>query len=131
MREAVLGIDVGTSGLRILAVGRSNQVLASAAAAMPTPIVDGERKRQDAQIWLNALHEAFAALDLKGLPILALALHRTSGPTFPLGPPFAVFQACVCLPCPCINISLLAAVVPPTAQESKPKPRRLVRGGRE
>ena len=44
------------------------------------------------------------------------------------GPTFAVFQACVCLPCPCINISLLAAVVPPTAQESKPKPRRLVRG---
>ena len=27
-----------------------------------------------------------------------------------------------------INISLLVAVVSPTAQESKPKPRRLVRG---
>ena len=44
------------------------------------------------------------------------------------GPTFAVFQARVRLPCPCINISLLVAVVSPTAQESKPKPRRLVRG---
>ena len=84
MREAVLGIDVGTSGLRILAVGRSNQVLASAAAAMPIPIVDGARKRQDAQIWLNALHEAFAALDLKGLHILALSINGTSGTILPV-----------------------------------------------
>ncbi|MDP4822761.1 MAG: FGGY-family carbohydrate kinase [Aestuariivirgaceae bacterium] len=84
MREAVLGIDVGTSGVRIVAAGRGNQVLASAATAMPAPVVEGRRKRQHPQIWLRALHEAFAALDLTGLHIRALAINGTSGTILPV-----------------------------------------------
>ena len=79
MTEAVLGIDVGTSGVRIAAAGRDGALLAMARAAMDLPLTNMGRNLQDPRQWWAALEQAFAALDLKGLEIRALAIDGTSG----------------------------------------------------
>ena len=93
MQEAVLGIDVGTSGVRIVAAGTGNEVLASASVAMQAPVADGKHIRQAAGIWEQAFSQAFAALDLTGLHIRALAISGTSGTILPVdssGKPLAL-----------------------------------------
>lgn len=79
MAEAALGIDVGTSGVRLAARGRDGTLLAMAAAPITAPLADGPRRLQDASLWWQALLEAFAALDLQGIQVLALAVDGTSG----------------------------------------------------
>lgn len=79
MTEAVLGIDVGTSGVRIAAMGADGAVLSVAAAPMPAPEIAGDRIRQDPDIWWTAMTHAFGALARKGLDIVAIAVDGTSG----------------------------------------------------
>jgi D-ribulokinase len=79
MTEVVLGIDIGTSGVRIVAADRANGLVAMAKAAMAAPLQNTGRSLQDPQIWWEAMEQAFAALDLKGLEVLALAIDGTSG----------------------------------------------------
>ena len=79
MTEVVLGIDIGTSGVRIVAADRANGPVAMARAAMAAPLQNTGRSLQDPQIWWEAMEQAFAALDLKGLDVLALAIDGTSG----------------------------------------------------
>ena len=79
MTEAVLGIDIGTSGVRIAATSRDNRLLAMAAAPIVAPLQNGGRIQQDPAIWWNALVEAFKGLDLSGLAIRAIAVDGTSG----------------------------------------------------
>ena len=78
MTEAVLGIDVGTSGVRVAARGRDGAELGFAVAAMNAPITEG-KALQDPQLWWDAIVQAFAKLNLNGLEILALAIDGTSG----------------------------------------------------
>ena len=80
MTDAVLGIDVGTSGVRIAARGRDGALLAMSQAAMAAPLAG----KQDAMVWWAALEEAFAKLDLKGIKVMALAVDGTSGTILPL-----------------------------------------------
>jgi sugar (pentulose or hexulose) kinase len=82
-QEAVLGIDVGTSGVRIAARGRDGALLAMSQAAMAAPLTDFGRALQDPSIWWDALVQAFAALDLKDVRVLALAIDGTSGTILP------------------------------------------------
>jgi sugar (pentulose or hexulose) kinase len=77
--EAVLGIDVGTSGVRIAARGKDGALLVMASAPINAPLADGARRLQDPQLWWQALREAFSALDLKNIRVLALAVDGTSG----------------------------------------------------
>jgi D-ribulokinase len=79
MIEVVLGIDVGTSGVRIAARDKSGDVRAMASAPMQGPLLDFGRSLQDSDIWWQALVEAFKALNLEGLQVLALAIDGTSG----------------------------------------------------
>ncbi len=79
MAEAVLGIDVGTSGVRIAARGRDGALLAMSSAPINAPLADGTQRLQDPQIWWRSLQQAFTALDLKGIRVLALAVDGTSG----------------------------------------------------
>lgn len=83
MTEAVLGIDVGTSGVRIAARGRDGVLLAMSQAMMAAPITDFGRALQDPAIWWEALLAAFKGLDLKGVRVLALAIDGTSGTIVP------------------------------------------------
>jgi D-ribulokinase len=78
MTEAVLGIDIGTSGVRIAARGRDGAELAFAAAPIPAPMTE-MRALQDPELWWDGIVEAFSKLNLKDLKVLALAIDGTSG----------------------------------------------------
>ncbi|MCA0432153.1 MAG: FGGY-family carbohydrate kinase [Proteobacteria bacterium] len=84
MTEAVLGVDVGTSGVRIAARGRDGALLAMAQASMAAPLIDFGHAWQDPAIWWEALSEAFSKLDLTGIDVLALAIDGTSGTILPV-----------------------------------------------
>ncbi len=75
MQEAVLGIDIGTSGVRIVARSIDGAMLAMAAAPLPK----SEGSLQDPASWWKAVAIAFAALNLQGIKILAVAIDGTSG----------------------------------------------------
>lgn len=75
----VLGIDIGTSGVRIAATDQNNAVMAMAAAPLAAPLVDHGRALQDPQLWWSATREAFAGLALDGLYVRAIAIDGTSG----------------------------------------------------
>lgn len=82
--EAVLGIDIGTSGVRIAATDQSNGLIALATAPIAAPLQIGIRIMQDPAIWWKAVEEALAALDLKGRNIRAIAVDGTSGTILPV-----------------------------------------------
>jgi D-ribulokinase len=82
--DAVLGIDVGTSGVRIAARGRDGALLAMAQAPMVMPAAEFGRALQDPVVWWEAVVKAFATLDVSGLQILALAIDGTSGTIVPV-----------------------------------------------
>ena len=82
-QDAALGIDIGTSGVRIAARGRDGALLAMSQAAMAAPLVDFGRALQDPAIWWDALVQAFAGLKLDGLRVLSLAIDGTSGTILP------------------------------------------------
>jgi D-ribulokinase len=77
--EVALGIDVGTSGIRIVARDRAGEMKAMATAAMALPLTEFGRALQDSQLWREAIVAAFKSLDLQGLHVLALAVDGTSG----------------------------------------------------
>jgi hypothetical protein len=79
--DLALGIDIGTSAVRLAALDRGGAVVASAVAALPAPIQDGNGITQDPAHWRRATEEAFAELrrrvDLKN--VRTLAVDGTSG----------------------------------------------------
>src|SRR5260370_18376823 len=81
MSDLVLGIDVGTSAVRVAAIDQAGRVAAFAASAMPAPRRDGTRITQDPAVWGRGLDDAMArlasAVDLA--PITAPAVAVTSG----------------------------------------------------
>jgi D-ribulokinase len=76
-----LGIDIGTSGVRAIAIDAAGRVHGQASAAMPSPTRDGDSVLQDADIWWRAVIETLARL----APLLpldqvrAIAVDGTSG----------------------------------------------------
>ena len=74
-----LGIDIGTSGVRIAATDENNALKAMSSAPIFVPIVDFGRAWQDPQLWWNATLAAFAALKLDGLHVRAISIDGTSG----------------------------------------------------
>jgi sugar (pentulose or hexulose) kinase len=81
MNDLVLGIDVGTSGVRVAAIDHAADVVAFATSAMPPARRDRQRITQDASVWERGLGEAMARLasmiDLSR--VRALAVDGTSG----------------------------------------------------
>lgn len=77
--DVVLGIDIGTSGVRIAATDETNTLKAMSVAPIPPPLQDGARLRQDPAIWWEAVLAAFNGLDLNGLSVRAIAVDGTSG----------------------------------------------------
>ncbi len=84
MIEVVLGIDVGTSGVRIAARDKGGVLKAMASAPLNGPILDFGRALQDPALWWEAMGIAFNAVDLTGLQVLALAIDGTSGTVLPI-----------------------------------------------
>jgi sugar (pentulose or hexulose) kinase len=81
LRGLALGIDVGTSGVRICALDDTGTVAASSAVPMPAPRRRGRAVRQDARIWWNAARKAIAKLSeaIDCSAVRAIAVDGTSG----------------------------------------------------
>ena len=84
--KLALGIDVGTSGVRIAALDEAGTLAADASAPVPAPDREGASIRQDAEIWWQATLAAFHALrtklDLSA--VVAIAVDGTSGTILPI-----------------------------------------------
>src|SRR5205814_7866452 len=76
-----LGIDIGTSGVRAIAIDAVGAVCGQASAAMPPPTRDGDSVVQDAEIWWSAVVDTFAGLAplLPLEQVRAIAVDGTSG----------------------------------------------------
>jgi D-ribulokinase len=81
MNDLALGIDVGTSGVRVAAIDHDERMVAFAEAAMPAAQRDGDRITQDPAAWVCGVADAMARLagtvDLAR--VIALAVDGTSG----------------------------------------------------
>jgi sugar (pentulose or hexulose) kinase len=81
MSDLALGIDIGTSGVRVAAIDRDERVVAFVEAAMSAAQRDGHRITQDPEVWVRGLDHAMARLattvDLRR--VNALAVDGTSG----------------------------------------------------
>lgn len=77
--DVALGIDIGTSGVRIAATDQANRLKAMSSAPIAAPLQSGGRARQDPMLWWEATRQAFKGLDLAGLAVRAIAIDGTSG----------------------------------------------------
>jgi len=81
MSDLVLGVDVGTSGVRVAAIDHDARVSAFVTSTMPAAHRDGHRITQDAAVWRRALDDAMTRLastvDISR--VRALAVDGTSG----------------------------------------------------
>jgi sugar (pentulose or hexulose) kinase len=84
LAEVALGIDVGTSGVRIAAADKAGALIAMSTASIAAPMQNFGRLLQDPNLWWEAIVQAFASLDLKGHQVLALAIDGTSGTILPV-----------------------------------------------
>jgi len=82
----VIGLDLGTSGVRAVAVDASGQILGLGSATLPAPKITGARREQSPEDWWNgcrtALDELSQKLDLSAAR--AIAVDATSGTILPV-----------------------------------------------
>jgi len=76
-----VGIDLGTSGCRAMAIDQNLEAVASAATDLPPPQRHGAGSEQDAEIWWQAVREVLGELTGRIDPgaIRAIAVDGTSG----------------------------------------------------
>jgi sugar (pentulose or hexulose) kinase len=77
-----LGIDVGTSGVRAMAIDEAGTIAGQAVRPLPAPLAgEGGVRQQEAELWWRAVREAVIALAAATGPgrIVALAVDGTSG----------------------------------------------------
>src|SRR5690554_3804337 len=76
-----VGLDVGTSGVRAVAIDRSGALAGQASAAMPAPDREGGGLSQDPAVWWRAVAGALGdlAAAVPAERIAALAVDGTSG----------------------------------------------------
>ncbi len=112
--DCVLGIDIGTSGVRIAATDGGNALKAMSVASIKAPLQNGGRIMQDPLIWWEAVVEAFKGLDLTGLAVRAIAIDGTSGTILPIagdGTPMGLASMYNDV-CDAAKLALVAAVAP-------------------
>ena len=86
MHGFVIGLDLGTTGVRAVAVDASGKILALGSATLPATKTTGARREQAPEDWWNgcrtALDELSLKLDLSGAR--AIAVDATSGTILPV-----------------------------------------------
>jgi sugar (pentulose or hexulose) kinase len=86
MHGFVIGLDLGTSGVRAVAVDASGKLLGTGSATLPATKATGARREQAPADWWNgcrtALDELSQKLDLSGAR--AIAVDATSGTILPV-----------------------------------------------
>ena len=79
-QDLFLGIDIGTSGVRAIAIDAEGGVAAQAAQPMPAPQRDGVAVSQDPTIWWQAVSAVLQSLPTSLRPMIrSLAVDGTSG----------------------------------------------------
>lgn len=86
MSGLALGIDIGTTGVRIAATGRNANIVAMSEAVIAAPMLDFGRRYQDSQIWWDAVDSALNALldKIDRSRVRGLAIDGTSGTILPV-----------------------------------------------
>jgi sugar (pentulose or hexulose) kinase len=86
MSGLALGIDVGTTGVRIAAIERNADIVAMSEAAIAAPLLDFGRRYQDPRIWWDAVESALDTLldKIDRSRIRGLAIDGTSGTILPV-----------------------------------------------
>lgn len=76
-----LGIDVGTSGCRVVAIDEAGSIVGRSHAALPLPHRQGNAVEQNPECWWQALKQAFEHLfhSVPAYTVRALAVDGTSG----------------------------------------------------
>ncbi|HEX6012858.1 MAG TPA: FGGY family carbohydrate kinase, partial [Geminicoccaceae bacterium] len=76
-----LGVDVGTSGVRAVAVDGTGEVAALSSAPLPPPLAVDGGLRQDPELWWAAVTEAVRAVagSVGAGRVRSLAVDGTSG----------------------------------------------------
>jgi D-ribulokinase len=120
--DLALGIDIGTSGVRVVAMDWHGEVVAQAAAAMAAPVRKDVAITQHPAIWLHAIETAFDELrrliDVRR--IAAVAADGTSGTVLAvddLGVPLADARM-YNDPCSATSVAAIAVHVPATSAAS-------------
>jgi len=117
--QLVLGVDIGTSGVRVVAMDADGEVVAQTAAAMRPPDRAGGSITQPAAIWLHAVETAFDDLRklISFVRIQALAVDGTSGTVLPINDigvqlgPARMYND----PCSAKSMATIAALAPETS----------------
>ncbi len=75
-----LGLDLGTSGCRVIAIDAANKLIAQHAVSLPAPLQQGKAIEQDAEIWWQAVLQLLKNLtaDLDPGRIKAISIDATS-----------------------------------------------------
>lgn len=76
-----IGIDIGTSGIRVIAIDESGQSRANTSTSLPAPLREGNASEQDPLLWWQALLGILKIL-LQQIPddeVCAIAIDGTSG----------------------------------------------------
>ncbi len=87
MTQAYLGLDLGTQGVRCVAIDGDGRVLASAERSLPPPPrADAGRAEQDAESWWPASADCLAELCAarEGAEPAAISVDSTSGTIVPV-----------------------------------------------
>jgi len=76
-----VGIDLGTSGCRAVAIDEKLALIASSAVALPEPHRNGDSCEQDPELWWQAASDALSGLtaQIDASAVHALAVDGTSG----------------------------------------------------
>ena len=74
MTDLYLGIDVGTSGCRIIAIDNNGVIHGQSARALPAPVRNGDAVEQEPQLWWSAVQETLH--DLLRLLSIQTAAHQ-------------------------------------------------------
>lgn len=103
VRQAFIGIDVGTSGIRACAIDAQDAELATASSPLPAPQRDGAGVEQRPEIWWQTLCDTLdrLAASLHHAQVVRIALDATSSTLLlsrrdgtPLGPALMYNDAC-------------------------------------
>ena len=87
MTEALaLGIDLGTSGVRVVATNAQHDVIAFATTPLPAPLRAGHHVTQNAEVWWQAVCTVLDELRLKisMSSVVAISVDGTSGSIVPI-----------------------------------------------
>ncbi|WP_455198995.1 FGGY-family carbohydrate kinase [Kaarinaea lacus] len=84
IQQLFIGIDLGTSGCRVIAINAQRDIVASAVADLPEPVHNNNHVEQDPALWWDAVGSCLSELTTRINPddVKAIAVDGTSATLF-------------------------------------------------